>query len=146
MVLCDTNIWIAMSLSGHSHHSLVAEWLDGISEADSVHFCRSTQTSFLRLLSSSKVLKAFGNPPLSNAEAWEVYNSLLRDFRIWQCNREPQGLEAQWNLYSMRDSASPKLWMDAYLAAFAQTGGYQLVTLDKAFTQFEGLDALVLAG
>jgi predicted nucleic acid-binding protein len=40
--------------------------------------------------------------------------------------------------------ASPKLWMDAYLAAFALAGGYQLVTLDKAFKQFKGLNLRVL--
>ena len=44
----------------------------------------------------------------------------------------------------MRDTASPKLWMDAYLAAFALTGGYRMVTTDTAFRQFQGLDVLVL--
>jgi predicted nucleic acid-binding protein len=34
--------------------------------------------------------------------------------------------------------------MDAYLAAFALVGGYQLVTSDKAFKQFKELDLLVL--
>ena len=41
--------------------------------------------------------------------------------------------------------ASPKLWMDAYLAAFTVAGGYQLVTTDKGFKQFKGLDILVLS-
>jgi uncharacterized protein len=35
--------------------------------------------------------------------------------------------------------------MDAYLAAFAIAGGHQLVTTDKAFKQFQGLDLLVLS-
>jgi predicted nucleic acid-binding protein len=35
--------------------------------------------------------------------------------------------------------------MDAYLAAFAMAGGYQLVTADKAFKQFKGLDPRVLS-
>jgi predicted nucleic acid-binding protein len=35
--------------------------------------------------------------------------------------------------------------MDAYLAAFAITGGYQLVTTDKAFKQFKGLNLLILS-
>jgi len=43
-----------------------------------------------------------------------------------------------------RRNALPKVWMDAFLAAFAMTGGYQLVTTDRAFKQFKGLDVLVL--
>ena len=35
--------------------------------------------------------------------------------------------------------------MDAYLAAFAMAGAYQLVTTDSAFKQFTGLDLLVLS-
>jgi predicted nucleic acid-binding protein len=34
--------------------------------------------------------------------------------------------------------------MDAYLAAFAIALGSQLVTTDKAFTQFAGLDVEVI--
>lgn len=40
--------------------------------------------------------------------------------------------------------ASPKVVMDAYLAAFAVAGGYRLVTLDRAFVQFKGLEQDVL--
>jgi predicted nucleic acid-binding protein len=35
--------------------------------------------------------------------------------------------------------------MDAYLAAFALAGGYQFVTIDKAFAQFDGLDLVLLS-
>jgi predicted nucleic acid-binding protein len=38
-----------------------------------------------------------------------------------------------------------KLWADAYLAAFAMSAGHQLVTTDKGFKQFKGLDVLVLS-
>jgi predicted nucleic acid-binding protein len=41
--------------------------------------------------------------------------------------------------------ASPKLWMDAYLGAFAMAGGYHLVTTDKAVKQFKGLGLQVLS-
>jgi hypothetical protein len=34
--------------------------------------------------------------------------------------------------------------MDAYLAAFALAGGYRLVTIDAGFTQFAGLDLVLL--
>ena len=77
-------------------------------------------------------------------EEWRGFETLLADDRIAFLDREPRGFDARWRGYSARDSASPKLWMDAYLAAFATAGGYQLVTTDAAFTQFPGLDLLVL--
>ena len=45
---------------------------------------------------------------------------------------------------AVRDTASPKLWMDAYLAAFALAGGYCMVTTDSACKQFRGLDLVLL--
>ena len=81
---------------------------------------------------------------LSNKAAWSVYEGFLADERIaWA--EEPRGLERHWKKLSGGSKASPKLWMDAYLAAFALAGGYQLVTTDKAFKQFKGLDLLVLS-
>jgi predicted nucleic acid-binding protein len=53
-------------------------------------------------------------------------------------------LEDTWKQLAAPSKASPKLWMDAYLAAFALSGAYQLVTTDKAFRQFKGVDLLVL--
>lgn len=35
--------------------------------------------------------------------------------------------------------------MDAYLAAFAICGGHQLLTLDKAFKQYQALDLILLS-
>ena len=36
--------------------------------------------------------------------------------------------------------------MDAYLAAFARTGGFKLIALDRAFDQFPDLEYLVIGG
>ena len=49
-----------------------------------------------------------------------------------------------WRRLATRDLASPKLWMDAYLAAFAIAADVELVTTDKAFGRFEGLKVTVL--
>ena len=58
---------------------------------------------------------------------------------------EPRGLETQWKKLAGGPWPSPKLWMDAYLAAFAMAGGYQIVTTDKAFKQFKLLDLVLLS-
>ncbi len=98
------------------------------------------------MLTNASVLGAYGNPPLTNRQAWKAYEALLTDDRIAEQAQEPAGLDVHWKRLAVRDTASPKLWMDAYLAAFALAGGYGLVTTDTAFRQFRGLRLLLLAG
>lgn len=146
MLLCDTNVWLALALSGHVHHAVAREWLDSIEEPDTIHFCRATQQSFVRLLTNRTVLGAYGRPPLTNEEAWAAYAALLGDDRIVLADYEPEGIEAQWKAFAVRGSAAPKVWMDAYLAAFALTSGFELVTLDADFTQYAGVRLNLLPG
>lgn len=145
MYLCDSNVWLALALSGHVDHPLALAWLDGIDEVASVLFCRTTQQTFLRLLTNPAMLAPYGNPPLTNNQAWAAYEALLADDRIELRAHEPADLETSWKAFARRDSASPRLWMDAYLAAFAVGEGCRMVTNDAAFRQFEGLE-LVLIG
>ncbi len=144
MVLCDSNVWLALALSRHAHHALAREWFEGVEVASSVFFCRATQQTFLRLLTNAAVLSPYGNPPLTNRQAWEAYDALLADDRVVFRAAEPVGIEAQWKRFARRDTASPKLWMDAYLAAFALASGYRMVTMDRAFNQFDGIDLKLL--
>jgi toxin-antitoxin system PIN domain toxin len=144
VIVADTNFWIALSLSRHVFHAAARDWFDRQVTPNSVLFCRSTQQSLLRLLTTEAVMRPYAIPPLTNAAAWKLYTALLGDRRIdWAS--EPDNVEAHWNAVGARDTISPKLWMDAYLAAFAIAGGHQLVTTDKAFKQFKRLDAVVLA-
>ena len=145
MVVCDSNVWLALALSEHLHHEAAREWLDAVETPASVGFCRATQQTFLRLLTNASVLRPYGNPPLTNRQAWKAYEALLADDRIVLLAEEPAGLEIRWKQFAVRDSASPKLWMDAYLAGFVLAGGYQMVTTDAGFKQFRGL-ALELLG
>lgn len=137
--LCDSNVWLALALSRHLHHAAAREWLDAVEDPGSALFCRATQQTFLRLLTNAAVLRPYGNPPLTNREAWKAYAALLADDRIAFRAEEPAGLEAHWKRLALRDSASPKAWMDAYLAAFALAGGHRMVTTDRAFEQFQDL-------
>jgi predicted nucleic acid-binding protein len=95
------------------------------------------------LLTAAAVFAPYGNAPLSNRAAWRVYRALAADDRT-QLAAEPSELQDVWEGYAERDTASPKLWTDAYLAAFARTGGHRLVTTDQDYGQFPDLDVLVL--
>ncbi len=143
MKLCDSNVWLALALSDHVHQPTTRDWLATVSEPGSILFCRATQQTFLRLLTNSAVLAPYGIPPLTNREAWNTYAAFLADDRIvWAT--EPAGLEPRWHELAGRDTASPKLWMDAYLAAFAWAAGCTMVTTDGGFVKFRDLDLLVL--
>jgi toxin-antitoxin system PIN domain toxin len=142
--LCDSNAWLALALSRHVHDRAARDWFGGVSDPGSVLFCRATQQTLLRLLANASVLGAYGNPPLTNRQAWEAHQALLADDRIAFRSEEPAGLEVLWRRFAVRGTASPKLWMDAYLAAFALAGGYQMVTTDAAFEQSVGLEVELL--
>jgi uncharacterized protein len=142
--LCDANVWLALSLSDHVHHDVASDWLETVEEPASVLFCRVTQQALLRLLTNAAVLAPYGNRPLTNKEAWAVYEALAADDRIVVRADEPPGLESRWKDLAVRSAASPKLWMDAYLAAFALAGGWRMVTTDGGFRQFPDLDLLLL--
>src|SRR5881409_3859902 len=73
-----------------------------------------------------------------------VKRGSLVEERIALWADEPVGVERLWKELAVRGTASPKLWMDAYLAAFALAGRYSMVTTDAGFRQFRGLDLLVL--
>lgn len=88
-------------------------------------------------------MKPYDLPAMTNSEAWGVLDALGTDRRIG-FQSEPSSLEPHWKRFTDRKTASPKLWMDAYLAAFAIAAGHQLITTDHAFKQFHGLDAIIL--
>jgi toxin-antitoxin system PIN domain toxin len=115
-----------------------------VAEPGTILFCRATQQTLLRLLTNSAVLAPYGNPPLTNVQAWRAYEAFAADDRVALRIDEPPHLESHWKQLAARATASPKLWTDAYLAAFAITARLRLVTTDIAFRQFAGLDHLVL--
>lgn len=129
MKLPDVNIWLALALSKHIHHSMVRSWLDSEKQRKSLCFCRVTQQGLLRLLTTEEVLASYGNPPLTNREAWGVYDRFQEDDRITFVH-EPEGVDDTWKTLALRGTSSPKLWMDAYLAAFALRSGFRMVTTD----------------
>ena len=143
-LLFDTNVWVAAIFTTHPFHQPAQQSLQQATPALPAVFCRSTQQSFLRLASTPALLKAYGAEGLTNRDALVALEALLALPQV--CEREaPPGVLALWRRLASRDTASPKVWMDAYLAAFAIIGGLRLVSLDHDFKSYEakGL-ALVL--
>jgi predicted nucleic acid-binding protein len=95
--------------------------------------------ALLRLLTNQS---AMGNDVLSSREAWKTYQAMRDDERI-QFYEEPFTLEPEWRKLTNQSQPTPKVWTDAYLAAFARAASMQLVTLDRAVLSIAN-DTLVL--
>jgi len=104
-----------------------------------VGFSRLTQLGLLRLLTTGS---AMGGRPLTNEEAWAVYDEFLTDNRVRVFPELPP-LDDLFRLHSALRQASPKLWVDAYLAAHATANEATLVTFDQAFASY-GIECRIL--
>lgn len=142
--LPDINLWLAATIGSHVHHDAAKAWLESQSEPKSIALCRVTQQGWLRLLTQESLMEGHGLKVLTNKEAWALWTKLAADERMVFL-AEPEGIERRWQAYAAQPSAFPKLWTDAYLAAFAVAAGCELVTLDRGFGKFAGLRVELLA-
>lgn len=134
--LSDVNVLLALVAERCRPHQAVRRWMAALPADDIVCVSRPAQMGLLRLLCTEAVM---GEETLRLPQAWSVYARLLASGRF-AFAVEPLRLDATWAQFCLPFRQSPKVVMDAYLAAFAVAGGYRLVTLDKAFGQFKGLD------
>ena len=133
--LFDTNVWLAAVFTTHPFHQPAQKRLQQATPAEPAVFCRSTQQSFLRLASTPTLLKAYGATGFTNRDALVALGALVALPQV--CEREePPGTPALWHRLASHNTASPKVWMDAYLAAFAIGGGLGLVSPDQDFKNF----------
>jgi len=126
----DTNVWIALSLEVHIHHSVARQWLSSLPLASRLGFCRVTQMSFLRLLTTEAVMGREG--VLTQADAWRAYDRVLENDSV-SFLPEPAGIDDEFRSLSSNNHSAPKEWTDAYLAAFASASGVTLVSFDQGF-------------
>ena len=68
---------------------------------------------------------------MTQREAWSAYDRWMDDDRVRLLN-EPPNVEAGFRAASRSPHPDPKLWADAYLAAFAGAAEMSLVTFDRA--------------
>jgi toxin-antitoxin system PIN domain toxin len=127
--LLDVNVWLALTSSRHVHNAEAVRWWNSIGDAR-VFFCRLTQLGLLRLLTTRLVM---GNEVVGQGAAWAVYHRWRQDDRVRFCTEpDTPELEKLFHRFSKGPHSSPRLWTDAYLAAFASVAGLTLVTFDRA--------------
>ena len=126
--------------SRHSHREICLEWYETL-ERDQMGLCRVVQLAVMRLLGTKAVMGADAIPA---SEALRAVEELLEDER-GDFVVEPEGLDIEFRRLLRRQHPTPKMINDAYLAAFAIASGRRLVTRDRGFLEFRGLDVELLA-
>lgn len=135
-VLLDVNVLLALTSAQHEHAHTAAIWFNGISPGDGV-VCRVAQLGLLRLLNDPAVLK---EEALDATTCWETWDAFTADSRIRVEYAEPDGLEREFRRLTRGKNYYPKLWTDAYLAAYASAANLKVATLDRTSIKFADID------
>jgi uncharacterized protein len=137
--LPDVNVWLALSAPHHSHHAVARAYWNNTAAAK-VWFCRHTALGMKRLLGQSAVMK---DQVQSSAQCWASWQTWLAVPEVGM-QSEPLGLDASLHELQLQANWPGGMWPDAYLAAFAIAGNLRLVSFDRDFSRFVGLDWLHL--
>jgi toxin-antitoxin system PIN domain toxin len=128
LLFLDVNVWVALNFGRHEHHESAKRWYAAIPDSSTLVFCRQTQLGMFRILTTATVM---GQDVLIQRQCWGVYDRWVGTGQVAWAD-EPEGMEAALRTLTRGTASSPKEWMDAYLAAFAEAGKLTLVTFDRA--------------
>ena len=138
--LPDLNVWLALAWDGHLHHQqALAYWEQ--QAAQRVLFCTVTALGLVRLLSQPKLM---GSGVRSVLEASVLFQAFCQQPGVGLAGTDHQAWDVFHALLT-QTALPPKHCTDAYLAALAMANGWRLVTFDRDFRRFAGLDWLGLA-
>jgi toxin-antitoxin system PIN domain toxin len=135
----DVNVWLALVVAEHTHSSQAQNWAEQAS-GEWIVMNRITQMGLLRLLTNPSVM---GRDALTGAESWRVADGLLERENI-RFVKEPDGLERSWRDLTPSGRVGRNFWTGAYLAAFARTTGFTLVTFDRGFSKHRDIPLKIL--
>ena len=130
--LLDSNVWVALAFDAHPGRAKALEVFARITADRPVVYCRATELSFLRLALTPAILRAYGVAGWTNHDALDLWTR-FRSAPNVVFREEPADLRPVWLRLADRSTASPRVWMDAYLAAFAIASRLTLLTLDRDF-------------
>ena len=138
--LPDLNVCLALLTPDQFHHQQALNYWEQ-QAAEQVHFCTVTALGLVRLVSQPKlmgpavqttyeasaILQALCQQPgaslaIPASDGWDVFHQLMREGNL-----------------------QARLCTDAYLAALAISSGWRLVSFDRGFERFGGLQRLSLS-
>jgi len=137
--LPDVNVWLALADANHSQHEAAVDYWQN-EAADQIVFCRLTMLGFLRLGTHPKVLSR----PLATEEAWSAYRAYREQPGV-SFLEDSDSVDATFEILSQIEDWAHPLWTDAYLAALAKDNACRLVSFNRDFHRFNGLNFLQLS-
>lgn len=129
--LADVNVLFALLVAGHPHHLPAWQWWQRQPDGN-VGLCWLTRMAVLRLLTNTK---AMGGQPVVPKAALVAWDTLSADPRCQWLDADA-AQEPFLRRFVTGRQASPNLWSDAWLAALAQSKGWQLTSFDSDFRSF----------
>ena len=137
--LPDVNLWLALTADHHIHHSRAQTYWHTHARPR-IWFCRHTALGLKRLLGQSSVM---GAQVQTTLQCWTSWQTLMQLHGVGMVS-EPATVDACLAGLAAKASWPGKMWADAYLAAFAMASNHRLVSFDRDFSRFPGLDWLHL--
>jgi uncharacterized protein len=135
VILVDANLLLYAKISSFPEHAKAHAWLDEkLNGPDRVALPWESVLAFLRLSTNSRLFKR----PLSMAVAWEQVRSWLNLDTTW-CPSATSEHEVVLDALLAPGGITPKLVMDAHLAALAVEHGLVLCSADGDFGRFAKL-------
>lgn len=133
--LLDINVWLALIDANHAHHPRARRYWEEES-APRIAFCRISMLGLLRLSTHHKVMNG---QPFTPTEAWSAYRA-FRALPEVVFLQEPPDLEPRMAAWSDTPAFPTTRWTDCYLAALAMTSACRLVSFDRDYRSFAGLN------
>ena len=137
--LPDLNVWLALACPDHSHHRQAVHYWEQ-QAAEQVLFCTVTALGLVRLVCQPKLM---GATVKTAAEASALLDSFCQQPGVGMTSAEQAGWELFHQLLNSGE-LPPRLCTDAYLAALAIANGWRLVSFERDFERFRGLERLAL--
>ena len=135
MILIDANLLLYAKLASFPEHEAAHTWLDGkLNEPNRVALPWESLLAFLRLSTNTRLLPR----PLGMRAAWQQVCSWLSLEPTWTPTATDQH-QAVLERLLVPGGITPKLVMDAHLAALAIEHGLVLCSADGDFGRFKEL-------
>ena len=137
--LPDLNVWLALAATDHAHHHQAVRYWEQ-QASPQVLFCTVTALGLVRLLSQPKLM---GQAVKRSAESSAILQAFCRQPGVSLAAPGHDGWEIVHRWLSAEELPS-RLYTDAYLAALAIANDWRLVSFDRDFERFKGLNCLSL--
>jgi uncharacterized protein len=129
----DINVWLAIVVERHVFNGPASAWWNQ-DQSDAIVFCRFTQLGLLRHLTNAATMKG---SPLTNRQAWKIFETLQTDARVRFFPEWP-AIDGLLKSYSDVNQAATNVWGDAYLGGVCGCQRGDACDLRQEFRQISG--------